>query len=239
MTFGDRSFKIYRILALVVTITLWILLSTSDLDDSIPNFNVLWRSDFSNGIIRTTMESVTTKMGQFESEGGEEQEEEGKEGPKLVSVGNGTVSVTDVRANLRTQSLNHATWEYFHTLLSQFPEVSLSDPKTLVYRDKLLRLLAYIGETYPCQEKGNCIRDNISEAGLQGGKDLLGAAMIAYPLPPNLNRIVSTEWGCHVHNYVNEVLGKPQFDCAKMIRQIPGGSELAKVTLEKEEKQLG
>ena len=239
MTFGDRSFKIYRILALVVTITLWILLSTSDLDDSIPNFNVLWRSGFSNGIIRTTMEGATTKIGRFESEGGEEQEEDGKEGPKLVPVGDSTVSVTDVRANLKIQSLNHATWEYFHTLLSQFPEVSLSDPKTLVYRDKLLRLLAYIGETYPCQEEGNSIKDNISEAGLQGGKDLLGAAMIAYPLPPNLNRIVSTEWGCHVHNYVNEVLGKPQFDCAKMIRQIPGGSELAKVTLEKEGKQLG
>lgn len=220
MIFGDHSFKLYRILALVVTITLWILLSTSDLDDSIPNFNVLWRPDSSNDIIRTTERNQS--------------EEDGKGTLGSISKENRTISVTDVRANL-----NHATWEYFHTLLSQFPEVSLNDPKTLVHRDKLLRLLDYIGETYPCQEERSCIRGNIAGDGPHGSRNLLGAAMIAYPLPPNLNRIVSTEWGCHVHNYVNEALGKPLFDCAELVRRIPGGSELAKVTLEKEEKQLG
>ena len=70
-----------------------------------------------------------------------------------------------------------------------------------------------------------------------------------YP-PQTSSRTTAALWGCHIHNIVNEYLGKPEYDCATILKDYDCGCgdengkidddlKLNKVSIEKEGKQGG
>lgn len=67
-----------------------------------------------------------------------------------------------------------------------------------------------------------------------------------YPIPTchsiETNDYIPKEWGCHIHNLMNQFLGKQQFNCHKLMTEeeiSTDGKLTDKVTVEVEDKQLG
>lgn len=127
------------------------------------------------------------------------------------------------------KELGRSSWKYFHTLLARFPDTPTEDEK-----NKLRQFIHLYAELYPC---GECSYHFVK---------LLGK----YP-PQVASRTSAALWGCHIHNLVNEHLGKDEYDCTTILEDYDCGctdengeidSSLKlnnKITLEKEKEQLG
>ncbi|MBE7181399.1 MAG: ERV1/ALR-related protein [Terriglobus roseus] len=90
--------------------------------------------------------------------------------------------------------LGRAAWKLFHTTLARFPErPAASDQAALRAYVHLFQKL------YPC---GECAEH-------------FGRLLKRFP-PQVSSRNAAAGWGCHVHNMVNEELGKKEFDCTKI-----------------------
>lgn len=90
--------------------------------------------------------------------------------------------------------LGRAAWKVFHTTLARFPERPTADESA-----SLRTYIHLFQKLYPC---GECAAH-------------FGKILARYP-PQVSGRNVAAGWGCHVHNKVNEDLGKPIFDCTKI-----------------------
>lgn len=130
--------------------------------------------------------------------------------------------------------LGNSAWRLFHTILARYPEnPSQQEQSTL---GQYIQLFAQV---YPC---GDCARH------FQG-------LLKKYP-PQTRNRKTAALWGCHVHNKVNERLGKPEYDCTHILEDYDCGcgsdeqeedstlankslNNLKKVDLQEEQEQLG
>jgi len=202
---------VYRIIALMFLIITWTLLSSGELDGSIPHSKIFFKSlnldNYFNGSnddsLRYTNEQDMIK----------------NEDPKYMELG-------------------RVTWKTFHVTMEMFPDVNMNDNDDLKKRDKLVDWINLLGETYPCSKDQQNTPNNLF---LQSIKN--------YPLPINLNKIINIEWGCHIHNLVNERLGKIKYDFSILIQDLKQTekdfnqnieyNDLDKVTLNREEKQLG
>ncbi|CAP95813.1 Pc21g09160 [Penicillium rubens Wisconsin 54-1255] len=90
--------------------------------------------------------------------------------------------------------LGRATWKYFHTVMARFPEKPTEDQK------EALRSYIYLfARLYPCGECAEHFMQHLSK----------------YP-PQVSSRNAASGWACFVHNEVNAMLGKPEFDCANL-----------------------
>ncbi|KAF3315496.1 hypothetical protein TWF173_003414 [Orbilia oligospora] len=89
------------------------------------------------------------------------------------------------------QELGRASWKLLHTMLARFPEKPTMDE-----REALKSYLYLFGRLYPCGECATHFRLLLQK----------------YP-PQTSSRDAASQWGCVVHNVVNERLRKPIFDC--------------------------
>ncbi|KAK5173404.1 uncharacterized protein LTR77_002085 [Saxophila tyrrhenica] len=90
--------------------------------------------------------------------------------------------------------LGRASWKLFHTMMARFPENPTADESAA-----LKSYIHLFQRLYPC---GEC-------AGHFGE--------ILKRFPPQVgSRNAAAGWACHVHNQVNESLGKDVFDCSKI-----------------------
>jgi FAD-linked sulfhydryl oxidase len=90
--------------------------------------------------------------------------------------------------------LGRAAWKLFHTIMARFPDKPTADEKTALqsYIHLFVRL-------YPCGECAEHFRSIVEK----------------YP-PQVSSRSAAAVWACHVHNLVNQRLGKEEFDCSKI-----------------------
>ncbi|KAJ5355996.1 ERV/ALR sulphydryl oxidase [Penicillium concentricum] len=90
--------------------------------------------------------------------------------------------------------LGRATWKYFHTVMARFPETPTEDQK------EALRSYIYLfARLYPCGECAEHFMQHLSK----------------YP-PQVSSRNAASGWACFIHNEVNAMLDKPEFDCANL-----------------------
>lgn len=91
--------------------------------------------------------------------------------------------------------LGNAAWKLFHTILARYPEKpSLREQATLS------QYLYSFAQVYPC---GDCARH-------------FQQLLAKYP-PQVKSRKTAALWGCHMHNKVNERLGKEEYDCTTIL----------------------
>ncbi|PYH40831.1 flavin-linked sulfhydryl oxidase ERV2 [Aspergillus saccharolyticus JOP 1030-1] len=87
--------------------------------------------------------------------------------------------------------LGRATWKYFHTMLARYPEEPTEE------QQETLRSFIYLfARLYPCGECASHFQGHLKK----------------YP-PQVSSRNAAAGWGCFIHNEVNIMLEKPQFDC--------------------------
>ncbi|KAF9883988.1 hypothetical protein FE257_002429 [Aspergillus nanangensis] len=90
--------------------------------------------------------------------------------------------------------LGRATWKYFHTLLARYPEEPTEE------QQETLRSFIYLfARLYPCGECAEHFQQHLKK----------------YP-PQVSSRNIAAGWGCFLHNEVNAMLEKPEFDCNKI-----------------------
>ncbi|KAG0656542.1 hypothetical protein C6P45_002654 [Maudiozyma exigua] len=198
---------IIRIFVIICLIIIWILLSSDELDGSIPHSKIFFQSLNLDGYFNT-----------------------GSEKNDMVE----TVPSIHINNGPRYMELGRSTWKTFHIMMERFPDINMNKNDDLKKRDKLINWITIMGETYPC----NTNQENIFIESIK-----------KYPLPINLNKVINIEWGCHIHNLVNDKLGKGRYNCSILIEEMQQNSKdfndniefesLDKVTLNKEDKQLG
>ncbi|EAW11880.1 flavin-linked sulfhydryl oxidase ERV2 [Aspergillus clavatus NRRL 1] len=114
--------------------------------------------------------------------------------------------------------LGRATWKYLHTMLGRYPE----DP-TEEQQETLRSFIHLFARLYPCGECAEHFRGHLEK----------------YP-PQVSSRNAASGWGCFIHNEVNTMLGKPEFDCTKIGDFYDCGcADDAKATTEKGEPASG
>lgn len=87
--------------------------------------------------------------------------------------------------------LGRSAWKVFHTILAQYPEQPTSEE-----RETLKSYIHLFSRVYPCRECAEHFQ------------------ILLQQFPPQLSsREAASQWGCHVHNQVNDRLGKEQFNC--------------------------
>lgn len=90
--------------------------------------------------------------------------------------------------------LGRATWRFLHTMTLRYP-----DHPTPSQRETLTTFFHTFSLLYPCGECANHFQALLKE------------------MPPQTSsRLAAAGWLCAAHNKVNERLGKPEFDCAKL-----------------------
>ncbi|PLB36611.1 flavin-linked sulfhydryl oxidase ERV2 [Aspergillus candidus] len=90
--------------------------------------------------------------------------------------------------------LGRATWKYFHTMLARYPE------KPTTEQQETLRSYIYMfARLYPCGECASHFQGHLQK----------------YP-PQVSSRNAAAGWGCFIHNEVNVMLEKTEFDCNKI-----------------------
>lgn len=94
-----------------------------------------------------------------------------------------------------SQELGKATWTFLHTMAAYYPERPDEKQKT-----EMKSFISNFSKFYPCNYCAEHLREEM-------GKN-----------PPVVeSRETLSEWFCNVHNEVNERLGKPIFDCKKVL----------------------
>ncbi|KAJ2668487.1 Flavin-linked sulfhydryl oxidase of the mitochondrial IMS [Coemansia sp. RSA 1085] len=105
-----------------------------------------------------------------------------------------TATLVDDECPPDSQVLGRATWTFLHTMAAYYPEKADSRQQEM-----MRSLLGSFSHFYPC---GTCAAH-------------LREEMRSHP-PPVDTRYSLSQWLCRTHNKVNELLGKPEFDCAKV-----------------------
>ncbi|KAJ5577968.1 FAD-linked sulfhydryl oxidase ERV2 [Penicillium hispanicum] len=90
--------------------------------------------------------------------------------------------------------LGRATWKYFHTVMARFPEKPTEDQQ-----DALRSYIHLFARLYPCGECASHFQQHLSK----------------YP-PQVSSRKSAAGWACFIHNEVNAMLDKPEFDCTNL-----------------------
>ncbi|KAJ6013391.1 FAD-linked sulfhydryl oxidase ERV2 [Penicillium herquei] len=118
----------------------------------------------------------------------------------MPKLGNETVNlevmltVGPVAISLSRAELGRATWKYFHTVMARFPEKPTQDEQ-----DALRSYIHLFARLYPCGECAEHFQQHLSK----------------YP-PQVSSRNAAAGWACFIHNEVNAMLEKPEFDCTNL-----------------------
>jgi hypothetical protein len=100
-----------------------------------------------------------------------------------------------------SEQIGRSTWTFLHTMAAYYPSEPSSSQQSL-----MRSLLDGLAEFYPC---GHCrahLREQIKES------------------PPVVSSASELSlWLCRIHNEVNEMLGKPLFDCSRVFERYKDG----------------
>ena len=90
--------------------------------------------------------------------------------------------------------LGRATWGFLHTMGAYYPERA-----SIRQQEDMKAFLRTFSQFYPCGSCADHLRNYMKTN------------------PPRLaDRHDLEQWLCEAHNEVNEMLGKPRFDCTKV-----------------------
>jgi len=96
-----------------------------------------------------------------------------------------------------TKELGRSTWTFLHTMAAYYPEEP-SGPQRSLMRS----MMEGLAEFYPCHYCAAHLQQQIQES------------------PPEVTSGSQlSQWLCRIHNEVNEMLGKPVFDCARAMER--------------------
>jgi FAD-linked sulfhydryl oxidase len=96
-----------------------------------------------------------------------------------------------------SKELGKSSWTFLHSLAAYYP----TDP-TIEKQQDTLRFLELFSKLYPC---------NYCSEHMQAEMEID---------PPNVsNREVFSLWLCQFHNKVNELIGRPVFDCKRVLER--------------------
>ncbi|EED18897.1 FAD dependent sulfhydryl oxidase Erv2, putative [Talaromyces stipitatus ATCC 10500] len=90
--------------------------------------------------------------------------------------------------------LGRATWKFFHTMMARYPK----EP-TMEEQEALRSFVFLFSRLYPCGECASHFQGHLKK----------------YP-PQVSSRDAAAGWACFIHNEVNRMLKKPQYDCNKL-----------------------
>lgn len=174
-----------------------------------------------------------------ESGAGSEVNNNGKETADAPLVDNfGEITDTPFMPKMANETLKaqlgNAAWRLFHTILARYP-----DKPSVQEQTTLSSYIQLFAQVYPC---GDCARH-------------FQKLLKEYP-PQTRSRKTAALWGCHVHNKVNERLGKPEYDCTTILEDYDCGcgddekeidvtlggqaiNDLKQLEIEEEEEQFG
>ncbi|KCV71219.1 hypothetical protein H696_02170 [Fonticula alba] len=93
--------------------------------------------------------------------------------------------------------IGRGTWTFLHTAAAYYPK----DPSPQ-HRADMTNLVSILGRLFPC---GDCASHLTEYAA-------------AHP-PDTSSRTSISQWFCEMHNDVNVRLGKPVFDCARVLER--------------------
>lgn len=93
--------------------------------------------------------------------------------------------------------LGRETWTFLHTLAAHYP-----DNPTPEHQKKARVFFNLLSDLYPCNVCSEHLKDELS----------------VNP-PRTSSNLEFSEWLCEVHNEVNGRLGKPTFDCRKVLER--------------------
>ncbi|CAH1398398.1 unnamed protein product [Nezara viridula] len=102
---------------------------------------------------------------------------------------------------LDTRQLGIATWSLLHSMAAYFPE----NP-TEIEREEIACMFHIIAKYYPCNICAKDFQEDIKA------------------MPPETESGEKlSQWLCKLHNKVNKKLGKPMFDCSRVIERWKDG----------------
>lgn len=104
---------------------------------------------------------------------------------------------------LDADQLGRATWSYLHTMAAYYPE-SPSDAT----REDMRTFVNLFAKFYPCDPCAWHLRERLKTT-----------------QPDTTDNKSLSRWFCYEHNEVNRRLGKPLFDCARVLEQWKDGWE--------------
>ncbi|CCC68033.1 hypothetical protein NCAS_0A14750 [Naumovozyma castellii] len=104
------------------------------------------------------------------------------------------------------RGLGRASWKHFHTMLARFPDEPRDED-----RDKLIQLIELFGELYPYVDYKLKYQEKIRSIPMQTS-----------------SRTAVSLWGCHIHNSINEDIGKSLYDCSIILQEYDCGFEIDK-----------
>ncbi|KAJ3368125.1 hypothetical protein GGF31_006833 [Allomyces arbusculus] len=93
--------------------------------------------------------------------------------------------------------LGRHTWTFLHTAAAYYPEIP-----TDADRSAMTSLVYSLGRLYPCAPCASHLR-----------------TYVAHDPPKVESRDAISQWMCRLHNDVNKNLGKPQFDCSRVMER--------------------
>lgn len=96
-----------------------------------------------------------------------------------------------------TAELGRATWTFLHSVGAYYPV-----QPTPRQQDLMHHFMEGLAEFYPCEVCAEHLREQVRAT------------------PPRVaSRLELNMWLCGIHNEVNELLGKPTFDCNKILQR--------------------
>ncbi|CAH6720770.1 FAD-linked sulfhydryl oxidase Erv2p [[Candida] jaroonii] len=91
--------------------------------------------------------------------------------------------------------LGNSSWRLLHTILARYPETPSKEQQMV-----LKQFITLFAQIYPC---GDCARH---------------FQKLLEKFPPQISsRKTAALWGCHIHNKVNDRLGKEMYDCTTIL----------------------
>ncbi|GAX82963.1 hypothetical protein CEUSTIGMA_g10390.t1 [Chlamydomonas eustigma] len=124
--------------------------------------------------------------------------------PKMNPEEDGIVSrdTSSLSVSVKDQTTSgRATWTFLHTTAAYYPD----SPST--HQQSLMRsMMEGLAEFYPCHHCAAHFREQIKES------------------PPQVDSAMAlSQWLCRMHNEVNDLLGKPLFDCSRVMERWKDG----------------
>ncbi|KAJ1513326.1 hypothetical protein HMI54_001687 [Coelomomyces lativittatus] len=96
-----------------------------------------------------------------------------------------------------SQELGRHTWTFLHTLAAYYP-----NPPTLTHQRHAKNLIYTLSSLYPCEPCAHHLTDYLTSH------------------PPQVHSYLDlNQWLCDFHNAVNQQLGKPIFDCTRVLER--------------------
>lgn len=106
-------------------------------------------------------------------------------------------SEINVECPLDREELGRNSWSFLHTMAAYYPKKPSEDQKK-----SMTQFMDIFAQFYPCKDCAKDLRKSLQNS-----------------RPDVRDRYMFSKWMCQIHNEVNIKLGKPEFDCSKVLER--------------------